>query len=420
MPVVSEATSAIDKVALEREEQRIRHIGELRSKDSEILKYVPSIFRFDRAPIEATGISLDSFTRGSVLATHWFIGPVILSLAQHQVRKECTEEVATADFSECEANGRVYGFKPTSLLSNIMVVAGVVGAVLLPIIGAIVDHTPHRKQVAAIAALLLTLSMGLELIIGENTWFAVACLQVVASITYLVLTTAAYAYSSELSDDPDEQTIYQSWFYFFWFISSVLIFGTVAFLHFVFEIKEVNAARIVLTLNLMISVLGFGYAWKYLFQDRPALIKRENDSLLLTGLRHLARSTRHIGSNLPSLRWFLISVIFAEAANNAMATISATYLTDVVKMQPNEIAAVFTLAMLFGMPGAILGKLVSLKHGPLTSAKYCEMCYVVLLLISAVLLTDPSSQKIFAYFYGAFWGVLMGTCEVCMTLSCTV
>ena len=84
---------------------------------------------------------------------------------------------------------------------------------MLPVAGAIIDHTTHRRQVGASCAFLLTVIKVVELGISSSTWFYVACLQVVSFVLFQLLTVTEYAYSAEMSNDPTEQSHYQTYFF---------------------------------------------------------------------------------------------------------------------------------------------------------------------------------------------------------------
>jgi MFS-type transporter involved in bile tolerance (Atg22 family) len=49
----------------------------------------------------------------------------------------------------------VHGMKPSALISNIAVASGLLAALLMPIIGAIIDYTPRRKFVGIASAIVL-------------------------------------------------------------------------------------------------------------------------------------------------------------------------------------------------------------------------------------------------------------------------
>eukprot|EP00546_Thalassionema_frauenfeldii_P008757 CAMPEP_0178907188 /NCGR_PEP_ID=MMETSP0786-20121207/7233_1 /TAXON_ID=186022 /ORGANISM="Thalassionema frauenfeldii, Strain CCMP 1798" /LENGTH=184 /DNA_ID=CAMNT_0020578961 /DNA_START=86 /DNA_END=637 /DNA_ORIENTATION=- len=129
--------------------------------------YIPKFFRFDNAPIEATGCSINMWGRATLIIASIFIGPALLELASVQAQSQSSCEL---DDDDCLNNTKVYGFKPSSLLANMAIMSGVVSTVFLPIIGAVIDHTPHRRGVGAVTAASLTLIKIIEIGILSPFW----------------------------------------------------------------------------------------------------------------------------------------------------------------------------------------------------------------------------------------------------------
>ena len=48
--------------------------------------HIPRFFRFDRAPVEATGLSVDMYTRATIIMSSLFLGPALLELAKEDVQ----------------------------------------------------------------------------------------------------------------------------------------------------------------------------------------------------------------------------------------------------------------------------------------------------------------------------------------------
>ena len=75
-----------------------------------VMRRIPRFFRFDNASPEATGLTLDAYARGTVLMSSLFMGPALLTLANDAAQEKC---------NNCGDDARIYGMKPSSLLSNI-------------------------------------------------------------------------------------------------------------------------------------------------------------------------------------------------------------------------------------------------------------------------------------------------------------
>lgn len=76
-----------------------------------VMRRIPRCLRFDNGPLEATGLSFDAYARGAVLMSSLFMGPALLTLANDAAQEKC---------NDCGVDdARIYGMKPSSLLSNI-------------------------------------------------------------------------------------------------------------------------------------------------------------------------------------------------------------------------------------------------------------------------------------------------------------
>ena len=112
------------------------------------------------------------------------------------------EDEPEADrFALCsEADGRVYGLSPTSIISAIGTVSGLVCALLMPFVGAVVDYTSQRWQVACATAALLVGSNALQIFLSSGTWFTMVLVQSTVGVgAYMAHQACLLAYVPELS-----------------------------------------------------------------------------------------------------------------------------------------------------------------------------------------------------------------------------
>jgi MFS transporter, UMF1 family len=149
-----------------------------------IFPLLPKLFRYDDDVNEATGLTIDAYAKATMFMASVFFGPALLQLGKDIVAIKC--EGNLDDEVDCETNTRVYGFKPTSVLTNIAVFAGLIASFLLPILGAIVDHTSYRKQLGMFSAMALTLIKVAEIGVSIRTWFPIVCIQTLSIICYHV------------------------------------------------------------------------------------------------------------------------------------------------------------------------------------------------------------------------------------------
>ena len=305
------------------------------------LARVPRLFRYDDGPPEATALALDIFARATILMSSIFLGPALLELASEAVVREC-QHLDGEQQTACVEDGRIYGFYPSSLLSNIAIASGLLSSVAMPLFGAIVDHTSYRWKVGAFSSLGLVVVKGVESMVSSATWFPVACLQVLSAILFNMHITTTLAYTSELSTDHVQQTGYNTYFVVVLYVATLLFLAFVTLLSIAFDQGDVGTARIGQVTTSTVSGIFFYVAWKYFFRDRPALSKiPEGQTLLSVGFRKNYATFRRIVRELPQLKWLTIAIMFGESATGTLITIATTFMKTFLEMDANEIGVVF-------------------------------------------------------------------------------
>lgn len=364
------------------------------------MRRIPRCFRFDNALPEATGLSLDAYARGVLSMSSLFMGPALLQLANNAAQEQC---------HDCgEDDARIYGMKPSSLLSNIAIVVGVLNAVILPLFGAIVDHTPYRRQVGVWSAVALTTIKGAEVVVSANTWFLVAILQTVSGAFYYIHTSATWAYTSELTDNHKQQIKYNAYYFVVLYVATLIFLFQVLVSAVILHTDDVGTARISQVITFLTCSLFFGFAWRYLFRDRPALSRLpEGNTLLGTGFSRIRTSSNMIRQELPALKWLMLSIMSSEAATAALITIATTYMSHFLEMNANEIGIVFLAVLIMGAPGTKLGERIGLFCDPLLSAKACVLFFIVATTLASILLTGPQDKHLTVIF-GVLWGLALG------------
>ena len=130
----------------------------------------PISIRCEAPPLEnsseATGWAMDAAARAPLNQAGTFVGTALLRLA--------TEDAGCTRPATCE--NTVYGLKPSSLLTMTTAVVGIAGALLMPVFGAVVDHTRYRKLVASVSACIVVVIAGCQISISLSNWFIILIL----------------------------------------------------------------------------------------------------------------------------------------------------------------------------------------------------------------------------------------------------
>ena len=366
------------------------------------------------------GLGMDFFARGVVTMSSLVLGPALLSLA--------TQQAVLNQVDDPTETLTIYGFRPSSLLSNIAVLSGVLSTLFLPLFGAIVDYTPYRKQVGTYTAICLILLKALEffLVGPSNTWLLVALLQIVAGILYSLHITVSYAYICELSNDLQELTHYNSNFYSIIFAANLIFLVLVVVVVTVRNVADddVATARVSQVLCTLLASAFFLPAWclPSMIPSRPANHPLpphfQNSStpvydLLSLGFQKIRTTALSIHQQYPDLKSLLLCITFGEAATTALVTISTTYMTLILQMNTTEISIVFVVVLLAGIPGAKLGGWVATKlaspssNSVVYSIMLCDSLLMISTTLASCWLTSPERKR-FAWIFGVLWGICLG------------
>ncbi|KAL3912894.1 MAG: hypothetical protein SGILL_006709 [Bacillariaceae sp.] len=377
-----------------------------------ILRYLPRLVRYDNNDlVEASGCAVDMYARSTVFMAGIFLGPALLELASMQATNECLQQQEQNDDASLNCddtdNLTVYGFKPSSLLTNMVIIVNFVATLLLPIAGVIVDYTPYRRHVGMYTAAIMTCIKFMELGLGQSTWFFVAWLQIITGIVYQLHTASSYAYSSELSKEPTEQSAFQSHFFMVMYISMLLYMLEILIPGQVWQMDDVATARLAVLVTCLTTTPLFFISWRYLFRDKPPVSRiPPGETLLSAGFLKLYRTYNDLSTDYRSVKIFLAGIACSEAADTALATIATTFMKEYLGMNSLEIGLVLLVVLIAGMPGTYVGNVLCKRYNPVVSAKTCLVQYIVVT-IAASLFLRPNTKNL-AYLFGFLWGMCQG------------
>ena len=370
-----------------------------------------SRFRLVRdAPIEVKGCAIDVYARAPIYMAAFFVGPALLKLASQQAIEMNGCSAEDNGYEECVEESRIYGFKPSSLLTNMKSLASLVSMVSLPLFGAVVDFTPARRQVGILTAVAVVLIKIFELVLGSSTWFFVVCLQVLSDLLYQYHSATMESYAAEISYQPKAQSKYQSSFAAIIFASMFMYVLEVTVLSIMLHLDSVQTARISILISLISSAPLFLLAWKYFFRDRKPASEVPNDQTIVTaGFHKLHTTLNEISNDYSPVKHFLAySCAWSEAAVTALPLIATTYMTEFLGFNSQEIGMALLVTMFGGMPGAFVGDkaFAYYKENPVRSAQLCLSVFTINTLFAGIFLRP--STRYWMYAFAFVWGLCEG------------
>jgi len=257
---------------------------------------------------EVLGWAFDAIGRNvAVVGAGAFLGTALLKLAKEAAGCETEPAPGTSDIPEC--NERVYGIRPSSLLTTYTMVVGVASSTMLPLMGAILDYTSHRRLIGRTLSTIVCVLLFPTIFISEKTWFGVALIQIGIAFVGWAQTLVTYAYLPELSDLEDHLAGYTKSFTIISFSSMVIYLAGVVAISSVVGIGDIGTAQLGQAIAFGISCTFLYLAWGKLMKRRPAARNLpEGHSLWTAGFIQIYHTTIHIYRHLPTLKWFYLSV----------------------------------------------------------------------------------------------------------------
>lgn len=380
-----------------------------------------------RGNTEALGWALDGVANfAATIAPAAFLSVAIINLAKREAG--CDTEIPPGEVKAPECNERVYGLRPTSLWTTYGTVVGLISACCLPLVGAVVDYTSHRKRLGFWTALMQIVLLSALTFISESNWFIMLILQVFNAFFGWVHTLTAFAYLPELTDDPGLLMSWTANFHILQYVSLILFLALMLVLIRALGfngddvlLDDVPAARLANGSVLAIIIPFYLWTWTSLMEPRDAFHKLpEGSSLWTIGFVKVTKTSKLLFTKYRALMWFFVDVCLAEACQQSIATIGLTYMTDTMLMKSSETGIAILLLFFFGIVGSSIAKYSVSYMNPIRSNMICQTFTAINIGIAALIMTGPG-QQMRAYFMAACWGIGAGwknvverfiTCEI--------
>jgi MFS-type transporter involved in bile tolerance (Atg22 family) len=360
---------------------------------------------------EARGWTLDAAARGVVvMGSAVFVSSALLRLAKEEAGCNIPLDTNYDENDEMfDCKGRVLGMRPSSLLTNILMVVGLVSACVMPLIGSVIDHTRFRRLIGRLSAACLIFFIVLQVIALDQAWVLAAVIQIFIAVTYSIHLCAVYAYLPELSKDQEKLVNYAAQFTAAQYASSVMfLLVMVAILSWWRTNDVVLSAQMSQLVVFVVSSLFFGIAWTCLFRVRPASQQVPPGRTVLTaGFYKIQQTAQTILLHHTAIKWFLVATAFTESAVTAFSTIAITYMTYQLDFGSRENGFAILLLLLFGVPGTMIASTLSKWLKPIRSLQACLLLWIINTSLAALVLKGAGQQRA-AYFFAMIWGLCTG------------
>eukprot|EP00594_Rhizosolenia_setigera_P015670 CAMPEP_0178962344 /NCGR_PEP_ID=MMETSP0789-20121207/14301_1 /TAXON_ID=3005 /ORGANISM="Rhizosolenia setigera, Strain CCMP 1694" /LENGTH=506 /DNA_ID=CAMNT_0020646461 /DNA_START=49 /DNA_END=1569 /DNA_ORIENTATION=- len=355
---------------------------------------------------EAQAWALMSTWHGIAIAATGIATIPLLRIAEHAA--------GCGDLSENEiCENKVYGFRPSSLLTLIQTVSGAAMAIIIPFIGGIVDRTRHRRPLTIISASVGLIYAVVATSMNENNWFFICLIYVISFIAYFLMNLLMNAYLAELTDDNDELTEFNAQFlmlrggaifpYAFFVLLLTYVFtkfeDTTSIAFDIVLFRTCCGVEAVFFLVLMVGAFRIG------FPNREA--KQIPESSPFEAVFQLHRTLIMIYREYNGLFYFMICLIPFANGVTSIGNIAVTFITLFLQGTNAEIALNAVLLSLFAVFGSRIQPIICRKLGHLKEVSLNMILWMLILCFIAFFVTKPEHMKRF-FVMSALFGVVWG------------
>jgi MFS-type transporter involved in bile tolerance (Atg22 family) len=349
---------------------------------------------------DATGFLFNRCGAGPVIISNVFLSTSLILLAEREI--DCEE-----DDVPC---GKVYGLKPSSLISLIATLSGILSCFFLPFMGAIVDYTKHRWTLGIVSCSVLVLVQAIQIGTVQKTWFVMSILQAINGFVYQVVTLAVYAYLPEIASEITEKKYnwYSSLYYMTMFGHQALYIVIIVALDMVFDLDDVQVGMVSQGLDTLVTGSYWTMSWYY-FTKRDAMNKLpEGKSLFTAGFSQVYNTAIGIQKHYPkTVGFFFLGVVFSQAAVNSFTTVSITYINEVLQFDSTQTGLIFLVVLVSTLPGSAFANVMTNR---INVKKNIILCLVVFMAVNfaAFFSLKDETHDIRAYGFGVVWGFMLG------------
>lgn len=354
---------------------------------------------------EALGWACTAVAQASILVgVGAFMLPAIAKLAKEQAGCETEAPSSAEDIPEC--HGKVYGIKPSSLLTLLSSIVGLASAFIIPPVGAVVDFTNHRRLIGRWVSVFYALGILCMVFLSEDSWLALAVVLSVSLSISWAQTMLMNAYLPELTTDENRLNEFSKTFTVLIFCTMVLCLAVVMGIAIGvgFHEDDVALARCAALVGFVFSAFLFYASWWLLFEEKQAMHQLPpGQNLVGAGFRQVGRTAVKIWTQYRGLKWFYISICFGDAAIQSLSVIAITYTTDQLEFNSQEVAQAALLLLLGSIPGAIVGAWFNKNFNPVRSSALSVFGMMGGTGLAAIILTGPGQQYL-TFCFAFLWG----------------
>lgn len=327
----------------------------------------------------------------------------------------CLDEETEEIIDDCD--NRINGFRPAALIANVAVATGLLAAFLMPVIGAVIDYSSHRRTLGIVTAALLVVMQGAQIGTVSSTWLIMSILQAIVGFVYEVSFMIYASYLPEMSRELGDKvfvTVNKNHFLCLFGGEVSYLFITVG-VGTALDFDDVRLAQFGMLVCFLITLTFFWMSWRYMPSVPPQHELPEGRSLLLEGFRQNWMTCQRIQKEYKNgLRWFLLCVTFAEAGTTSLMPIAVTFLSEELGYSGSEIGISFFIAVTSITIGVTFTPGLVRRTDP-NIALQVSLAVMCVVTVGGFFLMTKERRNL-GFVWGGLWGLCLGVYYTCQRM----
>ena len=368
---------------------------------------------------QAYSYVLDNFGSGIIITTNFFLTFAVTYAALEAAGCDPTPE---DDDDPC--SNRVAGIRPTNVMNYVGTAGGLSCALSMPVVGAIIDHSPRQWEAASIGAWVLGIVAIVQgMIASGETWPIVAFLQVISIAAYVVHGTVRDAWQPEMIavlphedlQDQERNAINagSSIAFFAGILGSIVLVLAIAVVGGLGTLHTAAVAQVLLgAIYLGITYYLWNPASERYSRPPPRHPLRPDETLIGAGLKKNWETFQDIRSSNRYLALYIGAMLFMDSAFNAWSGIAVIFMQVQLSASLIEAMSVILTVLFLSMPAAAIAKALCDVYKPVNVLRVT----IGVMASTAVLagLTIRNNDDLpFIYFFAIVWGFCFGGYYTC-------
>ena len=393
----------------------------LRRRSSGKLVTMPCIALGEWQASETPGFIWDNVAAGGVLATNVFFNIAVLRLATLAAGCPAPEDVD----EDQGCSNKVYGLKPSSFLTTVIMVGQFSATALMPLVGTAVDYTSKRRHLGAASAWILCITTLAQASISKQTWFLCSIGMALSIASYVCHQVSVLSYLPGLSmvkpegdafvDDPQERYKVNSIANASALATQLSVTIFVSCIAFWFGLGDTATAAVAQGVVGSLLFVIYSFVWtgrrdvvSCAFRNHAATkVLPEGHSLFLTAVREVWNSWTTLRRRRPAARFFLTGYACAAAGMGSFGSLSVVFMHDRLHVDGSTTVLVMALCVVFAVPASASAPMC-MRYLGARKTLICTIAYMVCTTVLAAFVLCSPSCKDRVWLFAPIWGVGFG------------